>query len=205
MALHALRDLLVSPRTFFEKRPPETLTWHALGAVLVTGLATVVGLWLVFRAPLVEMPPEGRRAFGRVFWLAAVIVPLTVLVTWAILTGVVHLVVRNHADRATYGRTFAIVGLAALLELLAIAVGTVEAYVVFESVTWTDPERASAELQAATGGTGGWSTAASVAVAFWQGYIWREGLLGAYDLPTDRATVAAAVAVVISIVLAVAG
>lgn len=205
MVLRALRDLFVSPRTFFEERPAETLTVHALGAVLLSALATVVGLWLVFQGPLAEMPPEGRRAFRQVFLTTAVVVPVAAVVTWGILTGIVHLFVRPLADRATYGRTFAIVGITALLELLATAVGMGEMYFVFESVSWDNPERAMTELRAATSGTGGWSTAASVAVTLWQGYIWREGLLGAYDVPADRATLAAGVAAGLSVLFALAG
>ncbi|WP_255453918.1 hypothetical protein [Natronomonas sp. CBA1123] len=38
-----------------------------------------------------------------------------------------------------------------------------------------------------------------------KGYVWREGLLGAYDLPSDRATLAAGVAVGLSLLMVLFG
>ena len=61
MALGALRDLLVYPRAFFEERSLQRQAWHALGAILLTAIVTRVGVWGLFRGPLAEMPPEGRR------------------------------------------------------------------------------------------------------------------------------------------------
>ncbi|PSQ14395.1 hypothetical protein BRD02_09345 [Halobacteriales archaeon QS_8_69_73] len=117
MALGALRDLLVYPRAFFEERSLRRQTWHALGAVLLTALVTLVGIWALFWGPLAEMPPEGRRAFRQLFGTMLVFVPLAALFGWGLITGVVHLAVRNYAERATFGRTFAVVGLAALVEI----------------------------------------------------------------------------------------
>jgi hypothetical protein len=97
------------------------------------------------------------------------------------------------------------VGLAALVEIPAIVLGSVETYLFVESVSFTDPERAAAELEAASGGESVLSTAAWVAVTLWQGYVWREGLRGGYDVPTDRATLAAGLAVAITLLLVVLG
>jgi hypothetical protein len=43
------------------------------------------------------------------------------------------------------------------------------------------------------------------AATLWQGYVWREGLVGAYDLPIDRATLAAGVAVALSLLMVLFG
>ena len=205
MALGALRDLLVSPRTFFEERPPGDLTAHALGAVLLTALVTLVGVWALFRVPLAEMPPEGRRAFRRLFGAMLVLVPLVTLVGWGIVTGVVHLAVRNYAERATFGRTFAVVGLAALVEIPVMLLGFAEAYYLFQSVSFAEPRQAVAQLQSASGGDSPLAILAWAVVTLWKGYIWREGLLGAYDLPADRATLAAAVGAGLAFIFVVVG
>ena len=193
MALGALRNLLVSPRTFFEERPPGDLTYHALGAVLLTALVALVGAWALFRIPLAEMPPEGRRAFRRLFGTMLVLVPLAALVAWGVVASVVHLAVRNYAERATFGRTFAVVGLAALVEIPVMLLGFAETYYLFQSVSFAEPRQAMAQLQSASGGDSPLAILAWAVVTLWKGYIWREGLLGAYDLPADRATFAAAV------------
>ena len=205
MALGALRDLLVSPRTFFEERPPGDLTAHALGAVLLTALVTLVGVWALFRVPLAEMPPEGRRAFRRLFGAMLVLVPLVTLVGWGIVTGVVHLAVRNYAERATFGRTFAVVGLAALVEIPVMLLGLAETYYLFQSVSFAEPRQAVAQLQSASGGDSPLAILAWAVVTLWKGYIWREGLLGAYDLPADRATLAAAVGAGLAFIFVVVG
>ena len=205
MALGALRNLLVSPRTFFEERPPGDLTAHALGAVLLTAFVTLVGIWALFRVPLAEMPPEGRRAFRRLFSAMLVLVPLVTLVGWGIVTGVVHLAVRNYAERATFGRTFAVVGLAALVEIPVMLLGFVETYYLFQSVSFAEPRRAMAQLQSASGGDSPLAILAWAVVTLWKGYIWREGLLGAYDLPADRATFAAAVGAGLAFIFVVVG
>ena len=205
MALGALRDLLVSPRTFFEERPPGNLTSHALGAVLLTALVTLVGVWALFRVPLAEMPPEGRRAFRRLFGAMLVLVPLVTLVGWGLVAGVVHLAVRNYAERATFGRTFAVVGLAALVEIPVMLLGLAETYYLFQSVSFGEPRRAMTQFQSASGGDSPLAILAWAVVTLWKGYIWREGLLGAYDLPADRATFAAAVGAGLAFLYVVVG
>ena len=205
MALGALRDLLVSPRTFFEERPPGDLTAHALGAVLLTALVTLVGVWALFRVPLAEMPPEGRRAFRRLFGTMLVLVPLAALVAWGLVAGVVHLAVRNYAERATFGRTFAVVGLAALVEIPVMLLGFAETYYLFQSVSFAEPRQAMAQLQSASSGDSPLAILAWAVVTLWKGYIWREGLLGAYDLPADRATFAAAVGAGLAFIFVVVG
>ncbi len=205
MALRALRDLLVFPRTFFQERPPEDLTWHAVGAVLLTALATLVGIWALFRVPLAEMPSEGRRAFRRVFGTMLVVVPVAVLVGWGLLAGVVHLAVRNDAERATFGRTFAVVGLAALVEIPAMLLGFVEAYYVFRSVSFAEPGQAMTQLQSASGGDSPPTLLVWAGVTVWKAYIWREGLVGAYGLPVDRANLAAGIAAGLAFLFVVVG
>ena len=193
MALGALRDLLVYPRAFFEERSLRRQTWHALGAILLTALVTLVGIWALFRGPLAEMPPEARRAFRRLFGAMLVFVPLAALIGWGLITGVVHLAVRNYAERATFGRTFAVVGLAALVEIPVILLGFAETYYLFESLSFAEPRQAMIQLQSASDDNSPPAILAWATVTLWKGCIWREGLLGAYDLPADRATLAAAV------------
>ena len=205
MAFGALRDLFVSPRTFFGERSLQRQAWHALGAVLLTALVTLVGIWALFRGPLAEMPPEGRRAFRRLFGTMLVFVPLAALVTWGVIAGVVHFAVRNYAERATFGRTFAVVGLAALVEIPVILLGFAEAYYLFQSVSFAEPRQAMTQLQSASGGDSPLSQAVWAVVTLWKGYIWREGLLGAYDLPADRATLAAAVGAGLAFIFVVVG
>lgn len=205
MALHALRDLLVVPRHFFETRRSDALKRPALGAVLLTAVVTIAGLGVAMQAPLSELPSEARGAFLTAFVVLAVATVVVTLVGWGLVAGVVHLLVRNHAPTGTYGRTFAVVGLAALVEIPAILGGFVEAYLLLESVSFADPERALAELDAASGGRSPLSLLAWTAVTLWQGYIWREGLLGVYDVGTDRATLAAGVAVVVTLLVVVSG
>ncbi|MEF8807586.1 Yip1 family protein [Natronomonas sp.] len=205
MALHALRDLLVSPRDFFESRRPESLALPAVGAILLVAVVTAVGLWAVMQLALVELPPEGRHAFRRVFGTVAVVLPIIMLISWAILAGVVHLLIRGDATEATYGRTFGIVGIAALLEIPATIIGFARAYMLFASVSFSDPETAQRQLDAAASGEDPLVLLVWIGVTLWKGYVWREGLVGAYDLPTDRATLAAAVAVGISILMVLFG
>lgn len=205
MALHALRDLLVAPRDFFESRRPETLALPAFGAVVLLALVTVAGLVAVLQLAITDLPPEGRRAFGRVLGTVIVLLPIVVLIGWTILAGIVHLLVRSAADGATYGRTFGVVGLAALLEIPATLLGFVRAYLLFASVSFSDPEAAQRQIEGATGGQDPLMLLVWVGVTLWQGYIWREGLLGVYDLPADRATLAAAVAVGLSLLMVLFG
>jgi hypothetical protein len=128
MALYALRDLFVSPREFFESRRPESLTFPALGAIVLVAVITAGGLWAVMQLAVVDLSPEGRRAFRRVFGTVLVVLPFVMLVSWAILAGVVYLLVRGDATEATYSGTFGVVGLAALLEIPATIIGFVRAY-----------------------------------------------------------------------------
>ena len=134
-----------------------------------------------------------------------VLVPLVTLVGWGLVAGVVHLAVRNYAERATFGRTFAVVGLAALVEIPVMLLGFAEAYYLFQSVSFAEPRRATAQLQSASGGDSPLSILAWAVVTLWKGYIWREGLLGAYDLPADRATLAAAVGAGLAFLYVVVG
>jgi hypothetical protein len=168
-------------------------------------VVTVVDLWLLLRIPLAEIPPEGQRVFRDLFATVVVVVLVGTLLVWGLLTGLVHIAVRNHAERATLQRIFAVVGLAALVQIPAVLVGYVEAYYLFQSVSWAEPEQASTQLQAATPGESQLSQAVWGAVTLWQGDIWREGLLGASDVPTDRATLAAGVAVGLSFMFVVFG
>lgn len=205
MVLHALRDLLVSPRQFYESRRPESLALPAIGAILLVAVVTAAGLWAVMQLALVDLPPEGRRAFRRVFGTVLVVLPIIMLISWAILAGVVHLLVRGHTDGATYGGTFGIVGLVALLEIPATIIGFARAYMLFASVSFSDPEAAQRQLDAAASGGDPLVLLVWIGVTLWKGYVWREGLVGAYDLPTDRATLAAGVAVGISILMILFG
>lgn len=96
-------------------------------------------------------------------------VPLSALLTWIVVAGVAHLLVRNHVPSATFERTFTVVALAAVLEIPVILPGA-----------W-------------------------VAVTLWKGYLWREGLRGAYDLDRVRATNAAGAAVVVALLAVMLG
>ncbi|MCY4732051.1 YIP1 family protein [Natronomonas gomsonensis] len=205
MALYALRDLLVSPREFFESRRPESLTFPALGAIVLVAVITAGGLWAVMQLAVVDLPPEGRRAFRRVFGTVLVVLPFVMLVSWAILAGVVYLLVRGDATEATYSGTFGVVGLAALLEIPATIIGFVRAYMLFASVSFSDPETAQRQLEAAASGEDPLVLLVWIGVTLWKGYVWREGLLGAYDLPSDRATLAAGVAVGFSLLMVLFG
>jgi hypothetical protein len=205
MALYALRDLLVSPREFFESRRPESLTFPALGAIVLVAVITAGGLWAVMQLAVVDLPPEGRRAFRRVFGTVLVVLPFVMLVSWAILAGVVYLLVRGDATEATYSGTFGVVGLAALLEIPATIIGFVRAYMLFASVSFSDPETAQRQLEAAASGEDPLVLLVWIGVTLWKGYVWREGLLGAYDLPSDRATLAAGVAVGLSLLMVLFG
>ncbi|QLD86412.1 YIP1 family protein [Natronomonas halophila] len=201
MALHALRDLLVSPRDFFESRHPQTLVWPAIGAILLVAVVTAVGLWAVMQLALADLPPEGRDAFQRVFGTVVVLLPIIMLISWAIIAGVVHLLVRGDAEAATYGRTFGIVGLAALLEIPATVIGFARAYMLFASVSFSDPQVAQRQIETASGGGDPLVLLVWVLVTLWKGYVWKEGLIGAYNLPSDSATLAAAAAVAISLLM----
>jgi hypothetical protein len=205
MALYALRDLLVSPREFFESRRPESLTFPALGAIVLVAVITAGGLWAVMQLAVVDLPPEGRRAFRRVFGTVLVVLPFVMLVSWAIHAGVVYLLVRGDATEATYSGTFGVVGLAALLEIPATIIGFVRAYMLFASVSFSDPETAQRQLEAAASGEDPLVLLVWIGVTLWKGYVWREGLLGAYDLPSDRATLAAGVAVGLSLLMVLFG
>jgi|GEM_PF-7044324 len=205
MALYALRDLLVTPREFFESRRPESLTFPALGAIVLVAVITAGGLWAVMQLAVVDLPPEGRRAFRRVFGTVLVVLPFVMLVSWAILAGVVYLLVRGDATEATYSGTFGVVGLAALLEIPATIIGFVRAYMLFASVSFSDPETAQRQLEAAASGEDPLVLLVWIGVTLWKGYVWREGLLGAYDLPSDRATLAAGVAVGLSLLMVLFG
>ena len=205
MALYALRDLLVSPREFFESRRPESLTFPALGAIVLVAVITAGGLWTVMQLAVVDLPPAGRRAFRRVFGTVLVVLPFVMLVSWAILAGVVYLLVRGDATEATYSGTFGVVGLAALLEIPATIIGFVRASMLFASVSFSDPETAQRQLEAAASGEDPLVLLVWIGVTLWKGYVWREGLLGAYDLPSDRATLAAGVAVGLSLLMVLFG
>ena len=205
MALYALRDLLVSPREFFESRRPESLTFPALGAIVLVAVITAGGLWTVMQLAVVDLPPAGRRAFRRVFGTVLVVLPFVMLVSWAILAGVVYLLVRGDATEATYSGTFGVVGLAALLEIPATIIGFVRASMLFASVSFSDPETAQRQLEAAASGEDPLVLLVWIGVTLWKGYVWREGLLGAYDLPGDRATLAAGVAVGLSLLMVLFG
>ncbi|PSP68783.1 hypothetical protein BRC85_00675 [Halobacteriales archaeon QS_1_69_70] len=192
MAVGALRELLVRPRTFFAARSLDRLRPYALGAILVSALVALFAQVIFIRITLSEELPGG-------YGLAIVISLVITLLVWGLLTGLVHIAVRNHAERATVQRTFAVVGLAALVGILVAIVGALEAYYAFlsegtASVT-SQPTSAAAD--------GPLSLAVAIAGILWKGYVWREGLLGAYDLTADRATIAAGLAVAVSFALAV--
>ena len=199
MALGALRELLVRPRTFFAARSLDRLRPYALGAVLVSALVALFAQAILLRIMLSEFPPELPDGLPGGYGLVIVISLVTTLLIWCLLTGLVHSAVRNHAERATVQRTFAVVGLAALVGIPVTIVGALEAYYAFlsegtASVT-SQPTSAAAD--------GPLSLAVAIAGILWKGYVWREGLLGAYDLTADRATIAAGLAVAVSFALAV--
>lgn len=203
MALPALWDLLVVPKPFFESRRVGDLTLPALGAVLLSALASVVGLWAILLLVAPDLPADARDSFRFAFGVVAVVTFVATFVGWALVAGLIHLLVRNHAPRTTYGRTFAVVGLAAIVEVPAILLGFAETYVLLESVSFADPETAARELEAADGGASPLTTIVWIAVTLWKGYIWREGLRGVYDVTADRATLAAGVAVGISLLMVI--
>ena len=192
MAVGALRELLVRPRTFFAARSLARLRPYALGAILVSALVALFAQVIFIRITLSEGLPGG---YGRAIVISLVIT----LLVWGLLTGLVHIAVRNHAERATVQRTFAVVGLAALVGIPVTIVGALEAYYAFLSEG--TPSVTSQQTSAAADGP--LSLAVAIAGILWKGYIWREGLLGAYDLTADRATIAAGLAVAISFALAV--
>lgn len=201
MALHALWDLLVVPKPFFESRRVDDLKLPAVGAVLLTALVSVVGLWATLSLLMADLPADARDEFRFAFGVVSVATLVVTVLGWALVAGLVHLFVRNHASTTSYGRTFAVVGLAAVVELPAMLLGFAESYVLLESVSFADPEAAAREVEAADSGASPLSTVVWIAVTLWQGYIWREGLRGVYDVTADRATLAAGVAVVVSLLL----
>ena len=83
--------------------------------------------------------------------------------------------------------------------------GLAETYYLFQSVSFGEPRRAMTQLQSASGGDSPLAILAWAVVTLWKGYIWREGLLGAYDLPADRATFAAAVGAGLAFLYVVVG
>ena len=192
MAVGALRELLVRPRTFFAARSLDRLRPYALGAILVSALVALFAQAIFLRITLSEGLPGG---YGRAIVISLVIT----LLVWGLLTGLVHIAVRNHAERATVQRTFAVVGLAALVGIPVTIVGALEAYYAFLS----EGTAAVTSQQTSAAADGPLSLAVAIAGILWKGYIWREGLLGAYDLTADRATIAAGLAVAVSFALAV--
>lgn len=205
MVLQALRDLLVVPKQFFETRGTEAVLWPAIGAVLLNGLVSLVGFVLLMGTVAADAGPEFERALRSAGFLLAVFILLATFLVWALLAGVVHLLVRNHAGSATYGRTFAVVGLAALVEIPVMLVGLVDAYLLFEATSFADPQRAARQVEAATDGRRPVVLLLWVGTTLWQGYIWRDGLRGAYDLDVDRANLAAGAAVVVSLLFVAFG
>ena len=126
MAVGALRELLIRPRTFFAARSLARLRPYALGAILVSALVALFAQVIVIRITLSEGLPDG-------YGLVIVISLVTTLLVWSILTGLVHIAVRNHAERATVQRTLAVVGLAALVGIPVTILGALEAYYAFLS------------------------------------------------------------------------
>jgi hypothetical protein len=199
MALGALRELLVRPRTFFAARSLDRLRPYALGAVLVSALVAFFAQAILLRLTLSEFPPALPDGLPDGYGLVIVISLVTTLVVWGLLSGLVHITVRNHAEQATVQRTFAVVGLAALVGIPVTIVGALEAYYAFLSEGTAS--MTSQPTSAAADGT--LTLAVAIAGILWKGYVWREGLLGAYDLTADRATIAAGLAVAVSFALAV--
>jgi len=201
MALGELRDLLARPRAFFADRQPERLRPYALAAVLGTGLLSLLAELVRLRLALSRLPPALPDGPPGGYGLLVAVSLLGSLLVWGLYAGVVHVVVRSHADRATFGRTFAVVGLAALVGVFATVVGTLETLYAFLSASGEGTALAPSQPPSANDGP--LSLAVTAVTILWEGYIWREGLLGAYDLPADRATLAAGAAVAVSLVLAV--
>ena len=119
MALGALLELLVRPRTFFASRSLDRLRPYALGAILASALVALFAQAIFLRITLSEGLPGG-------YGLAIVISLVIALLVWSLLTGLVHIAVRNHAERATVQRTFAVVGLAALVGIPVTIVGALK-------------------------------------------------------------------------------
>ena len=201
MALGELRDLLARPGAFFADRQPERLRPYALAAVLGTGLLSLLAELVRLRLALSRLPPALPDGPPGGYGLLVAVSLLGSLLVWGLYAGVVHVVVRSHADRATFGRTFAVVGLAALVGVFATVVGTLETLYAFLSAPGEGTALAPSQPPSANNGP--LSLAVTAVIILWKGYIWREGLLGAYDLPADRATLAAGAAVAVSLVLAV--
>lgn len=201
LALSALQDLLVRPERFFETRRLDALLPYAVGAVLLTVVASVVGFWVVGAATVATVSPAYGRAFDEALGTLAVVVPLSALLMWIVVAGVAHLLVRNQVPSATFERTFTVVALAAVLEIPVILLGLADAYLALRAAPPVDT--AAAVREATERGPillGAW-----VAVTLWKGYLWREGLRGAYDLDRVRATNAAGAAVVVALLAVVLG
>lgn len=187
MVLRSIGATLLVPASFYDSRRPEPLRWHALGAILLSGLVSVVGIQLL---DIYVLGPE--PAFSGLFWagfaIRAVVGLVSTLFLWVVLAGVVHLLVRHRTPSATFGGTFAIVGFAALLDVPATVVGFADLYVQLNAI------ESFRDLGSGTSGGPvtwvGWAI-----VALWKGYVWRQGFRGAYDVDGRRATLAACVAV----------
>lgn len=187
MVLRSVGAMLLVPASFFESRRPETLQWHALGAILFSGLVSVVGIQLL---DIYVLGPE--PGFSGLFWagfaIRAVLGLVVSLLVWVVLAGVVHLLVHDQAPSATFVGTFAILGIAALLDVPATVVTLADPYVQLNAM-----ESIRDLGFGVRAGPVNWL--AWAIVTLWKGYVWRQGFGGAYDVDGRRATLAACVAV----------
>lgn len=202
MALHArrtlqeLRDLLLRPERFYADRDPDALLPYAIGAVALTVVASLAGLWITGTSVGADASPRVRRLLGSAFRTLLVVAPVATLVSWGVVAGVAYLLVRNRSPEASFERTFAVFAMAAVLEVPVIMLEHVDLYLALQSARLDEPATVADPTGREPLLHGAW-----VAATLWKGYVWHGGLRSAFDLDTVQATTAAGAAVVTALAL----
>jgi hypothetical protein len=212
MALHsstaALRQVLLSPGSFFTDRSPRTgVGLGVVAAVAAAHLLVVFGGLLLLgvqAGTLADGTGVGEAvstvagtAFGE-----GVVLSLLVFVNWLLVSVVLHVPAKVLHGDGTFGDTLFVVGWSSPVALLLPA-ATIAA-TLFAVGGAASAEAATQQFGALRAAVDGAGLLATVGVLAWQGVIWVAGLKRTHDMPGESAGIAAFVTVCLGLLVTLA-
>lgn len=214
-----LVTLLVRPREAFEVAEEPAPLIQPLVLVFFVGVSSIATAFPVYVAIQRELPADiatvefviGSQTAELPVWFAVGIVGgiLTVLVGWVVTTALLHGAARLAGGQGRFTRLFAFVGWS---HAPYVVVYPLVALVAAWQLTTTPGATLNGVLHGTSGVEGSLvtlngeglidvSSASSVAVTLWVGYIWIGALDTTYDISRRRATALAVAATVVMLAL----
>lgn len=185
-----LRTFLLRPETFFaEYRPHESID-VPIAAILLLVALEIVAVAALTSLVVANVGFGSLRAAVPAFVHGVITTALGTILGYLLVAVVVHLVVRivRPVDApVSFGRTFGVVGLTALLSLPLVVAATVDGAVTVLTTNFATFEYGMEQVEATTTAEPRTYTAlGEFVVLAWSAYIWYGGLVAVYDIDRRR-------------------